>query len=271
MIPLDTKRYPPESAPLKKLIKYFWASECSEAIHLNHTILPVSNIDLIFNFLSPIHYEKNGVHHETPGNIFFSGLRSDPLLMKQKGQVLTIGVSFFPTGFYPFFKIPVSEFKNHTTGLDQVLNRSTEELEQQLRETDRTADKIRLLETFFLRLLDQTEVLPRDTRLLMNHFYSENRGIREFCRTHGVHPRTLERMFNKYVGTSPKGFLRLNRFQMALNTLLKPEQGALTPLAHEFNFYDQPHFIKDFKSFTGSSPSRFLKEKNAVMQIMNLV
>ncbi len=267
---MDTKRYYPESAPLKKLIKYFWVSQSSKNLTLNHKILPVCSIDLIFNFLSPISYEKEGVIHDTPGNSFFSGLLSDHILMKQQGPILTIGVSFFPTGFYPFFKIPVSEFKNHTTGLDLVLKRPTEEIEQQLQETEKIDDKIRLLEHFFIGLLDQAATLPRDTRLLLNHFNSESVGVRKFCSNHGVHPRTLERMFNKYVGTTPKGFLRLNRFQTALNRMLNPRVGALTPLAHEFNFYDQAHFIKDFKSFTGSSPSRFLKEKNTVMQITNL-
>jgi len=268
---MDIKRYYPESASLKKLIKYFWVSQCSQTITVNHKILPVSSIDLIFNFLSPISYEKDGIKHDTPGNSFFSGLLSDHILMKQQGPILTIGVSFFPTGFYPFFKIPVSKFKNRTTGLDQILNGPAGKIEQQLHETEEISDKIRLLERFFCGLLDQTATLPQETRLLLNHFNSKGIGVREFCRNHGVHPRTLERMFNKYVGTTPKGFLRLNRFQTALNRLLNHGPGALTPLAHEFNFYDQPHFIKDFKSFTGSSPSRFLEEKNTVMQIMNLI
>jgi AraC-like DNA-binding protein len=106
---------------------------------------------------------------------------------------------------------------------------------------------------------------------LVNPGKSEDMGVRPFCGHYGVHVRTLERMFNKYVGTTPKGFLRLNRFQTALNRLLNSGHENLTELTHDFNFYDQPHFIREFKSFTGSSPSRFVKEKQAIMQITKIV
>ena len=74
-------------------------------------------------------------------------------------------------------------------------------------------------------------------------------------------------MFNRYVGTSPKGYLRLSRFQSTLNHLLKADQVPLTRLAQDLDFYDQPHFIRDFKAFTGASPSRFLREKKAIIQL----
>jgi hypothetical protein len=75
--------------------------------------------------------------------------------MKQQGIILTIGVSFFPTGFYPFFRVPVSEFKNDTFGLDTILNKAAVEIEERLREADQILEKIGLLETFFLELLDE--------------------------------------------------------------------------------------------------------------------
>lgn len=161
----------------------------------------------------------------------------------------------------------MSEFRNTTIGFDQVLAGTATEIEEKLRETEQTAGKVGLLEEFLLGLLDQGPFPDRENHLLLNRFHSENTGIREFCRSHGVHPRTLERKFNKYVGATPKAFLRLMRFQTALNSILNSPADALTPLAHDLDFYDQPHFIKDFKAFTGSSPSRFLKEKQSVMQI----
>lgn len=271
MTTIQIRKYYPEARPLKHLIKYFWVFDSYSHIRLNHTILPVNNIDILFNFLAPMTFEKQGMIHETPGNVFFSGLTGDPVIMKQKGIIQTIGVSFFPLGFYPFFKIPVSEFKDDTFGLDALLNNMAVELEERLRDAAGLMDKTRLLEDFFLRRLNQRALLPDDICRLLDGFYHANMGVREFCRQNDVHPRKLERIFNKFVGTTPKRFLRLSRFQSILRTLLKTNHVDLTTLAHEFAFFDQMHFIKDFKSFTGHSPSAFLKARQSIMQIMEIV
>ncbi|MCG8688707.1 MAG: helix-turn-helix domain-containing protein [Desulfobacterales bacterium] len=263
----ETIRYYPRSAPLKHLIKYFWVFESQSPVILNHTLLPVSNIDLIFNLCSPTVYEKRKKVFETPGNTFFSGLRSEPIIMKQSGLIFTLGVAFFPAGFFPFFGIPVSEFKNITVGLQDILPKKTERITQALMKEETTLAKIRVLEQFFMELLNEKNLLPQKSGRLLNQFYRENTGVNAFCDGYGIHPRKLERIFNRYVGTSPKGFLRLNRFQSALNSLLKDEHLPLTRLAYDFDYYDQPHFIRDFKAFTGASPSRFLKEKKAILQL----
>jgi AraC-like DNA-binding protein len=268
MISIDIKKYYPQAAPLKHLIKYFWVFESGNPVILNHKILPVSNIDILFNFLAPMKFEKNGFTSKTPGNIFFSGLSGTHMVMKQKGIILTIGVSFFPASLYPFFKIPVSEFRNCTIGLDAVLNHVAVEIEERLRERDAISEKIELLEQFLLSQLDPDAIPAYETLGILNDFYEKNIGVRDFCREYGVHPRKLERIFNKYVGVSPKFFHRLNRFQAILNKMMTMDDKNLTTLAHEIEFYDQTHFIKEFKSFSGSPPSAFLKEKKSLRQII---
>ena len=237
---------------------------------MNHKILPMANIDLIFNFSSPIFYERRGKRDSTPGKIFFSGLTTEHMVMKQQGRIMLFGASFFPAGFYPFFRIPVSEFKGSTIGLEQILGREALDLEERLQEAKNLLDKLKVLEVFFLSLLDRENFLQSDTESLMRHFFSAGLGIREFCNQCGVHPRTLERLFNRYVGTSPKQFQRLQRFQTALNKLITQPPDSLTTLAHEFEYYDQTHFIKDFKAFTGASPSLFIKEQQSFLQIMKI-
>jgi AraC-like DNA-binding protein len=213
-------------------------------------------------------FEKDGITFESPGNIFFRGLTKKHILMKQQGAVLTIGASFFPAGFYPFFRIPISEFRNETFGLDTIWKHVANEIEAKLIDTDTISRKIELLEDFFLDQLNQNAFLSLDAYKLLTHFSLSNMSINNFCHRNGVHPRTLERLFNKYIGTTPKIFSRLSRFQIILNNLINRQENNLTTLAYEFDFFDQSHFIKDFESFTGSSPSKFLKEKQAIKQII---
>ncbi len=271
MTSIAIKKYYPTAAPLKSLIKYFWVLDSGRHISLHHKILPVNNIDILINLKSPMTFEKKGVTYKTPGNIYFQGLNGDHTLMQQEGTVLTIGVSFFPTGFFPFFKIPVSEFKDDTIGLDVLLNALTTELEDKLRAAKTMAAKITILEQFFLGLLDQHPIISRETTALFHQFYTAGLPVRAFCREYGVHPRTLERRFNRFVGVTPKQFYRLSRFQVVLNKLIRPPQATLTDLAHDLDYYDQAHFIKDFKAFTGCAPSDFLKEKQSFKQIMTIL
>ncbi|MBC3756985.1 AraC family transcriptional regulator [Hyunsoonleella sp. SJ7] len=75
----------------------------------------------------------------------------------------------------------------------------------------------------------------------------------------GLSPRQLRRLFNYYIGTTPKAFGKVVRFQHFLN--MKPSTQSLKSqkLFYDVGFYDQAHFIKDFKTFYGVTPSRALK------------
>ncbi|WP_027186225.1 AraC family transcriptional regulator [Desulfovibrio inopinatus] len=264
---IHTNKFYPRVTQLKNLIKYFWVFECRN-INLCHKILPVNNIDIIINFLSPMIFEKNGISSEIPSNIFFRGLTKEYTTLKQHGAASAIGVSFFPAGFYPFFKIPVSEFKNGTFGLDIILRSRVHEIEEKLIDTATISEKIDLLENFFLELLDPNARLSVDSYKQLHFYYSSNLSIHDFCLRNSINPRTFERFFNKYIGTPPKSFYRLSRFQSILNKLINRKEVNLATLAHEFDFFDQSHFIKDFESFTGCPPSIFMKENQAIKQIL---
>lgn len=79
--------------------------------------------------------------------------------------------------------------------------------------------------------------------------------IEELARRIGLSQSALERRFRRFVGASPRRFASLVRLQ---NVLRLHEAGAdLTTIAHAAGYSDQPHFIKDFKRFTGLSPGSF--------------
>jgi AraC-like DNA-binding protein len=72
--------------------------------------------------------------------------------------------------------------------------------------------------------------------------------------------KTLERTFEHYLGISPKLYSRIVRFNAVKEAMdRKPEIANLTPLAHDFGFYDSSHFAAEFKRFSGTTPSAYLK------------
>lgn len=69
--------------------------------------------------------------------------------------------------------------------------------------------------------------------------------------------RQLERYFKKQIGISPKQLGKVIRLQASLQMLANQKNETLTEIAYENHFFDQAHFIKDFKQFTGETPEQF--------------
>ena len=80
--------------------------------------------------------------------------------------------------------------------------------------------------------------------------------------------RQLERKFAKQIGISPKQLGKVIRLQTALKMLLNKKAESLTDIAYESEYYDQAHFIKDFKEFTGTSPKEFLGNENMTLSTL---
>lgn len=82
-------------------------------------------------------------------------------------------------------------------------------------------------------------------------------SVNELSQQININRRQLERRFSSAIGMSPKQLSKTIRLQSTLKQLLHKEYTNLTALAHDAEYYDQAHFIKDFKEFTGLTPKEF--------------
>ena len=117
----EIRKYPVQHPLLKNYIKFFWEIHI-EHMQLNHKLIPQRNINLRFNLNETPHsVGSNGMDHLLE-DVYFSGLQDHfkNASLKLNGKVDVLGVCFYPDGLYPFFKIPVSEFKNQLLGAREV-------------------------------------------------------------------------------------------------------------------------------------------------------
>ncbi len=255
---------------LRYLIKYYWIMKSDNPVVVNHKLLPVNNIDIIINFSSSIKYSSKNKMEIVTTKAHFNGIRDSHLIINQVGKLDVIGISFFPAGLYPLIKVPLYEYKNMTIELDTLINGFTSQIEENSKKANETIDKIDIIEQVLMDIID-TKFIPESKLLqILNDFHANigNYSINQFCYQYGINQRQLERYFKKYIGTSPKSFQRLNRYQKTMNMVLNNRIIDLTTLAYENDYYDQNHFIKEFKSFTGCTPSRFINEKKSVKEII---
>ncbi|HVU93605.1 MAG TPA: helix-turn-helix domain-containing protein [Puia sp.] len=91
--------------------------------------------------------------------------------------------------------------------------------------------------------------------------------INAIATRHGITSRYLNKLIYQHTGLTPISFNKIRRFQFSLRLIARKDQ-PLTSIAYESGYFDQSHFIKEFKSFTGLTPSAYLKNISPVNQLL---
>lgn len=142
-----------------------------------------------------------------------------------------------------------------------LLGKSIGHLQQQLLETSELRERIELVEGYLLNRLQVAEkhavrisMIGQIAQELQQDTLPEN--IKALALKYRVTPRYLQKLFLQYTGITPKFYHKINRFQLSLKLITKKES-SLTSIAYDCGYFDQSHFIREFKSFTGVTPSDY--------------
>jgi AraC-like DNA-binding protein len=93
-------------------------------------------------------------------------------------------------------------------------------------------------------------------------------NIETIAGRYNISTRYLSKLFLQYTGVTPKLYTKINRFQQSLQ-LISEKQDSLTSIAYDCGYFDQSHFIRDFKSFAGFTPSAYSPDAYPVGQIIS--
>ena len=245
---------------LMSVVKCYWTLESpGEDTNEKQTIVPDGCMEMIF------HYGDLYEQHTADGNrivqprCFVIGQLTRPLQIKPTGKTGIFSVRFHPNGFLSFTTIPVKELENTAISLHKIFGIAGEEISQNVLNAQNTLERIKLIEAFLLTKLTDSETVDRivkqsvDTILMAGGQLS----VQSLSKQTRVHRRQLERKFLSTIGLSPKQLSKTIRLQATLKMLLNKQFTSLTALAYENAYYDQAHFIKDFKELTGFTPKEF--------------
>jgi AraC-like DNA-binding protein len=177
-----------------------------------------------------------------------------------------IGICFHPWGIHSLFGIPPDQFGKHKITLEEVFPSWTSSIHQRVEschESNPHWEPGPIID--MLRHLLATKVSTAQPSLITDaisfiHTHNGQAALPDLYKRYGCSERKLQLMFESSVGMSPKKYNRLKRFHYAVSQL--PKAPELTSLALDLGYYDQAHFIHEFKAFAGISPKKFLKESN---------
>jgi AraC-like DNA-binding protein len=207
------------------------------------TLLPHPCVNLVFD----------------AGRLTVAGVGRQRLTYPLAGRGRVFGVKFRPGGFAPFLGRPVSDLTGAYVPAEEVWGVDAARLEQALGEAGEVRELVALTEEFLRRHWPEpdhnTELVGRLVRVLLRD-RSVTR-VDDVCRRYGMSERSLQRLFSRYVGVSPKWVLRRYRLHEAAARLVEPAPGGWAQVAAELGYFDQSHFINDFTAAVGLSPAQY--------------
>jgi len=182
-------------------------------------------------------------------------------LLEGEGRVF--GVKFRPGAFYPFLGAPVDTLTDREVPLGDLFGADGQEFEDEIVREEEDGVMIAIAERFLrARLPERDEHVEMVSRVVER--IVDDRAItkvEELAELFGVNRRTLQRTFSRYVGVSPKWVIQRYRLHEVLEQLAPGAAIDWPKLALDLGYFDQAHFIRDFKGIVGMSPAEYARRR----------
>lgn len=238
-----------ETQPVNQIENYvycFWQLKAQKALVQDYNYKVVSDgcIDVFFD-------------HSRPAENFVMGFCRKYTQFPIGKEFDYIGIRFLPSAFTILFGIDAKNLSNRSQELNKILPDFSNWIKSVIRPSDSFETITKVLNEKIIGL-SRKPAMYCDHRCLdaLNLIFKKNGWLdTEKDLNIGLSPRQLRRIFNFYIGTTAKSFSNVVRFQHILNA--KPSKQSLnrSKLYFDVGFFDQAHFIKNFKTFYGVTPS----------------
>jgi len=265
---MEYQEYKPHSLLSGYIECYWYAYADKPPFREQESLIPDGTIELMFNFGDDYAQIKDAQKVTVKGSHII-GIRKQSLLISQTRKQHFFSVRFKPGGSYPFFNVPAHLFSGNFYTVDELLEKDFKTLEEQLEEASGNEERVRLANHFFLKKLytipDVSRFVAKCSKVLLQN---PSLTIKELSRQFNTNYKTIERRFNTVMGITPVELLKIKRFNNAVFTMYSCRHTSLTAIAYECGYYDQSHFIREFKQLTHYTPRDFLKEQFTIVQVI---
>jgi AraC-like DNA-binding protein len=240
--------------PLSDFVDFLWMSEGYVQPHAAERILPTGRMDLVINL------------DESQGwRALASGARSTSMVLATVRPLTLIGVGFKPGGGFAFFPCPAGELQNSSAPLETLWGPTANTLREQLLEAVTPPERFAILEA---RLLERLRVGPHRHPAIQYALATFQNGpttttVADIVERTGLSARKLIDLFRGQVGLTPKVFSRMCRFRLVIGSINTRTSANVdwVQTALACGYFDQPHFIHDFRDFAGMSPAAYLRHR----------
>lgn len=255
---------------LAPYVKCIWTLEANGTTGIDHRekVLPDGCMELIFHY-GDLFRKYGAFKNELQPRSFVHGQIKTYIEIGPTGNTGMIAVRFYPHGLAAFASMPMNELTENVTDADALFGNGALEMLEMLGNAKNGQDRVALISMFLTKRLKPASVRTNIVASTVNNIVAKggNVVINDLAKVACMSERQLERVFMSSVGLSAKTFSRISRFQHSIREAQSGKIITLTQLAHVSGYYDQAHFTKDFKTFTGESPAQYFSEVHALANL----
>jgi AraC-like DNA-binding protein len=251
------------SFPLNQFIENFLYYTDYNPAHSVDRFLPDGNVNIVFDLTDyPKYIYDNETLKEIQAcrNVWFSGIRNRYITIPSGRDSEMFIINFHRGKAYPFVEMPLCELTDSVVDGDLVLTGEIMDVRQMILEAPSIPRKFYVVEKFLLRKFCKKLIINPFIEFAVNKLVKSpgQLSIEQISNKVGYSQKHLVKLFKDNVGLTPKGFLKIIRFQKAVEEIAASKEIRWAGIALDCGYYDQAHFINDFKLFSGLTPSRYL-------------
>ena len=241
---------------------FIWDSEGSLETTMVIESPPNGFCSIVFNYADPYYLQNKKYERLAVPMQFISGQSIYSYKLFLEGEIGVAGIVFKPAALATIFHLPIYEYTEERINLYKVFKKSIVDKYANEIKISSEEQKVHLLEEFLMQQYRIQKPEPDYIDQAAN-FIVEHNGllqVSDLLKDSCMSRRSFERKFFQKVGLSPKYYARVRRIGYLLSFVAGKRTADWPKIFSECEFYDQAHFIKDFKEFTGRSPQQYLKE-----------
>jgi AraC-like DNA-binding protein len=233
---------------LRQIVRYFWSIDQENEISVpsRYVLFAESSPSLVF--------------FHTDHSSLLAGQTTSFREMHIVGKFTMVGACLYPYAIPLLFRLPAAELTNAAFDFYAVEGgRESRLLKERVFEADSFIEKIQHLTNYFLNKASRVTVVEKGIQGCVQDIIQRGGqpDVQQITHQLGISIRQAERKFNESVGFSPKLFSRLVRFHSSLK--FSGTDHSLTDIAYSSGYFDQSHFIREFRQFSGMSPGRYFR------------
>lgn len=246
----------PPPAKLSNFVRCFWILE-SEGPSYVHRSMADCCAEMVFHYDGQFEELVDG-KSEKSSLTALQGPSTQIRRFKIERKFGIFGVYLFPYSIPLFFQTPATELYNQMPDLISFLGKEGQWLEERILSADNNHERIKIITQFFEDKLENFSKYQHSVISSIRHVIQSDGLIKieKLAQQYCVSERQFERKFKESCGLTPKLFSRIVRFHSACREFGKTEK-SLTEIAYECGYYDQSHFIHEFKEFSGYYPKHY--------------
>lgn len=203
-------------------------------------------------------YAADGSIRLDVGAAFIAGAGVTSYVSQIEPAQTVLTIHFLPGGAAAFLPAPLHDLEDECVGLEAIWGRAAADLRARLIEAGSVADRLALVESFLLARMRSRD--PAVGAVLRAAESRPSLRVAEACTLTGLSAKRLIASFRAEVGQTPKSYLRVRRFQAAMR-LLDAGDARGARIATDLGYFDQAHFVREFRSFTGMTPTQYTQRR----------